>query len=159
MWSRNLHFNRHLDDSDLDRLLDNIENLDFMDGWQNLGMSRSKSKKKNWKVTKPKTHLIENIIWIQPCLDSQVYLSFITSAITRGNKWNKNALTDLKNKPKKKKKRRRMTFVSKWLFLKAPRNQCWNAKNLEQNVQNVLELYFILGCQAHSLGLYHKTLK
>lgn len=35
------------------------------------------------------------------------------------------------------------------VLFNSSRNHCWNAKILEQNVQNVLELYFILGCQAH----------
>lgn len=49
-------------------------------------------------------------------------------------------------------KRGEMTFVyfqMVVLFLIAPDISAEMLKILEQNVQNVLELYFILGCQAH----------
>lgn len=43
-----------------------------------------------------------------------------------------------------------LLFVSKWLFFfNSPDTSAEALKILEQNVQNVLELYFILGCQAH----------
>lgn len=75
----------------------------------------------------------------------QVYLNLIASSITRWTKWNMSSLTDWKLRKEKD------LFVSKRFFFNSPRNQLWNAKILEQNVQNVLELYFILGCQAHWL--------
>lgn len=71
-------------------------------------------------------------------------LIFSTSMISRWQTRNKGSLTDCR-----KLRQEKDLFVSKWSFLNSFRNQSWNAKILEQSVQNVLELYFILGCQAY----------
>lgn len=82
-----------------------------------------------------------------PCLDSQVYLNFITSSISRWNKCNTISLTDLK--AGEKGENDFCLFPNGCSFLIAPDTSAEMLKILEQNVQNVLELYFILGCQAH----------